>query len=146
MGRSWISVPIGHGIRIGRSIADYELRQRMPSWRKYELAMGLRDAAAKRGEPMTWRHAEYIVAKARAMGELDALGQPTINAKGDNAGELARQIVAGAAKWGIEVSHEQALAQAAEAVRKADFRRALPRWLAFAAVVIALSLLWMIVR
>jgi hypothetical protein len=40
MPRSWISVPIGHGVRLGRSIADAELQPRLPSWRK--LAGGRR--------------------------------------------------------------------------------------------------------
>jgi hypothetical protein len=36
MGRTWLSVSIGHGIRIGRSIADSDLWPHLPSWRRYE--------------------------------------------------------------------------------------------------------------
>jgi hypothetical protein len=53
MPRTWISVPIGHRIRIGRSIADSEWRGRLPGWRKYELCHGLIKAAEARGEKMS---------------------------------------------------------------------------------------------
>jgi len=73
MPRSWISIPIARtGIRIGRAIADSELRGHLPSWRRYELRHGLQAAAKARGETLTREDADYIVDKALASGLLDS--------------------------------------------------------------------------
>jgi hypothetical protein len=75
MPRTWLSVPLGRtGIRIGRSIADSELRPHLPSWRKFELCHGLIKAAEARGEKMSKDEANYIVEKALATGAIDANG------------------------------------------------------------------------
>jgi hypothetical protein len=80
LGRTWLSVPIGHsGIRIGRSWADRQ-PAKIPRWRVYELTEGLLEAAAKRGEKMTRAHARYLVEKARAYNELDGNGYPVFSA------------------------------------------------------------------
>jgi hypothetical protein len=34
--RTWGSINIGHGIRIGRSMADSELRPKVPGWRRFD--------------------------------------------------------------------------------------------------------------
>lgn len=53
MPRTWISVPLGRtGIRLGRSIADAELRGRLPNWKRYEIRKALQAAAEARGESM----------------------------------------------------------------------------------------------
>lgn len=48
-GRNWISISLGSGIRIGRSIAD----PRLPSWRRFEIRHALQEAAKARGETLT---------------------------------------------------------------------------------------------
>jgi hypothetical protein len=75
MGRTWLSVPIGFGIRVGRSISDSELRPRMPAWRKWELCHGLIKAAKARGEKMTKDEAAYCVDKAIDIGGVDVIEQ-----------------------------------------------------------------------
>lgn len=76
MPRSWISIPIGFGIRVGRSIADSELHPRLPSWRRFELRRGMQADAEARGEHMTREEADYGIDKAIAEGEIDADGNP----------------------------------------------------------------------
>jgi hypothetical protein len=45
--------------------------------------------------------------------------------------------------WGIEVSHDAAMQTARETIRKIEFWRAVPRWLAVgAAVIVAIALIW----
>ena len=94
MPRSWISLPIGRtGIRIGRSIADSELRARLPNWRRYEIRKGLQAAASARGEPMSREDCDYIIDRALATGGLDSAGVPTIHVRGN--ARLDRQATNG---------------------------------------------------
>jgi hypothetical protein len=70
MGRNWISFSLGHGIRVGRSVAD----PRLPSWRRFELRHILQAAAKERGETITIDDTNYLIDKAMAIGLLDADG------------------------------------------------------------------------
>lgn len=69
-GRNWISVSLGNGIRIGRSIAD----PRLPSYRRYELRHAMQEAAKARGETITRDDADYLIDKSLAIGLLDHNG------------------------------------------------------------------------
>jgi hypothetical protein len=104
MPRSWISVPIGHGIRI----ADAELRPRLPSWRKYELCHGLIKAAEARGEKMTKDEAAYIIDKALAVGLIDSSGGLNFHGKGTRD-EIVGQIMATSKAWGAPLTREEAM-------------------------------------
>lgn len=116
MPRSWISVPIARtGIRIGRSIADSELRPHLPSWRKWELCHGLIKAAEGRGEKMTKDEAAYIVDKALATGGLDSAGNIIFPVKGTRE-EIVGQIMETAAAWGQPMTRQQAEARTDAAI------------------------------
>jgi hypothetical protein len=83
MGRTWLSIPVGKtGIRVGRSVADSELRGQLPGWRRYELCHGLIKAAEARGEKMTKDEAAYIVDKALASGLLSSSGDLNFHMRG----------------------------------------------------------------
>ena len=66
-GRTFISFSLGHGIRVGRSVAD----PRLPQWRRFELRRTLQEAAKARGESLTKEEAGYIVDKSYALGIRD---------------------------------------------------------------------------
>jgi hypothetical protein len=85
MPRNFISLSLGHGLRIGRSFSDSELRRRLPSWRKYELIHGLMRSAAARGVKMTKDEAAYCVDKAVDIGGVDVIEQEIEQAKGNAA-------------------------------------------------------------
>ena len=124
--RTWGSINIGHGIRIGRSYGPEDLGPpRLPSYRRFELRKGLRAAAKARGEVMTKEEADYCIDKALATGLLDSAGDLNFKATGFNAEEIAAEIVTVTAAWGHAVSHEDALRMAEQAIRKIDRRRLL---------------------
>jgi hypothetical protein len=152
MGRNWISVPIPHTrIRVGRSVSDSELfgtsqkREALPSWVRYEIREHMQKAAKARGETLTNEYCNYKIDKAFALGELDVEGRPTIHASGDNADELARQFIDGAAKWGAVISVEAATQKANEFIREieADRRRAeIWRAIRVAAIAVAVGVVF----
>jgi hypothetical protein len=135
MPRSWFSFPIPHTrIRVGRSYSDAELfgtsrrREALPAWIKYELRDYLQTAAKERGDnTMTKERADYLIDKAYALGEISGDGL-NIQGCGNNADEIARDIVAKYAVWGIDMPYENALVTANEGIRRADRRRRLWRW------------------
>ena len=71
--RFWLSGPrLFRLIRPGISLGREDLHPRLPSFRRYELRKGLRDAAKARGETMTKEDADYLIDKALAAGVLDS--------------------------------------------------------------------------
>jgi hypothetical protein len=74
MPRTWLSVSIGNGIRLGRSFSDAEFHARLPSFRRYELRHGLQKAAEARGETMTREDLDFLIDKALVLGLIDADG------------------------------------------------------------------------
>jgi hypothetical protein len=131
MGRTWLSVPILRtGIRIGRSIADSELRQhRLPSWRKFELCHGLIKAAEARGETLTREDADYIVDKALATGAIDADGNLNFHMRGTRE-EIIGAMMTIARAWGFPLSQDEAGNITDKAIRR-------QRWVRITAAVVS---------
>jgi hypothetical protein len=118
MGRTWLSIPIGRtAIRIGRSIADSELRPRLPGWRKFELCHGLIKAAAARGEKMSKDEAAYIVDKALAVGAIDGNGNLNFHMRGTRE-EIIGAIMTVAKAWGFPLSQADAGSITDKAIRR----------------------------
>jgi hypothetical protein len=136
MGRTFLSVSLGHGIRVGRSISDSDLRRRLPSWRKYELIHGLMRAAAARGEKMDRAEATYLVEKATDTGEIDAEGSLNFNMRLPRE-ECIAGMLATAAAWGMELTRAQAEEMVDRAGRR-DWRTVL---IIGAAIIFALAML-----
>jgi hypothetical protein len=86
-----------------------------------------------------------LIDRAFAHGELDGAGNPTIRVRGADAGELARDIVAKSAAWGITTSHEQALATANETIARIEFKRTCGRIAAGIAAAIVVVMFWAMV-
>jgi hypothetical protein len=116
MPRSWISVPVGHGIRVGRSIADSELRGHLPSYRRHELRHGLQTAAKARGETLTREDADYLIDKALASGLLDSSGDLNFHMRGTRE-EIIDGMMATAKAWGSPLSQAEAASIADKAIR-----------------------------
>ena len=93
-GRNWISISLGNGIRIGRSIAD----PRLPSWRRFELRHVLQETAKARGETLTIDDLNYLIDKALAIGLLDVNGNGDLSElmTGTRDEVIAAMIAAGA--------------------------------------------------
>jgi hypothetical protein len=54
-GRTWLSFPLGHGVRLGRSWSDADLHprpKRLQSWQRLEIRDRLAARARARGEPV----------------------------------------------------------------------------------------------
>jgi hypothetical protein len=119
--RNWVSVNIGHGIRVGQSRGPEDRGPpRLPSWRKYEL----RQTLLKVGTAKTKEEANYIIDKALAGGLLDANGNLNFRAKGTKA-EIIIEIDGLAKAWGQTIDAE-ALAERAIKNQRPLWRKLLP--------------------
>src|ERR1700687_3252035 len=103
-GRWWLSKNIGHGIRIGRSIGDWQL----PRYRRFELRLRLQTAAQARGEPITKEEADYCIDRALASGALDRNGTFRLIAIGEPQEEAISNAIEAAAAWGETLTHSEA--------------------------------------
>jgi hypothetical protein len=103
-GRWWLSKNIGHGIRIGRSIADWTL----PRYKRFELRTRLQTAAKARGEPITKEEADYCIDRALATGALDRNGTLRLIAKGETPEEAISNAIEAAAAWGETLTRSEA--------------------------------------
>jgi hypothetical protein len=118
MPRTWLSLPVARtGIRIGRSIADSELRPHLPSWRRYELRKALQAAAEARGEPLSREDCDYIIDRNLATGGLDSAGNPTFHVKG-TCDEIVDQVMETAAMWGRPMTRAQAEAKTDQTIKE----------------------------
>jgi hypothetical protein len=134
MPRTWLSFPIGRtGVRVGRSIADAELRSHLPSFRRYELRKGLQAAAEGRGEPMSREDCDYVIDKCLATGGLDSDGNPTLHVKGTRE-EIVRQIMETAGAWGQPMTRQQAEGRADAAIAAIESKR--EKWMRSIALII----------
>jgi hypothetical protein len=105
MSRTWISVPIGHGIRIGRSFgAEDRGPPKLPKWRRFELVKALQAGAVARGKPIAKDEAEYLIDKSLAAGLLDSNGDLNFVVKGESRVQCVQQIQAIAETWGQPLS------------------------------------------
>jgi hypothetical protein len=107
MPRTWISVPVWRGVRIGRSVSDAELRGHLPGWRRHELRHGLQEAAKARGETLMREDADYLIDKALATGAIDANGNLNFHGRGTRE-EIITQMMTTSRAWGAPVSREEA--------------------------------------
>jgi hypothetical protein len=108
MPRNWISIPVWHGIRIGRSISDAEWRGHLPSWRRHELRHGLQTAAKARGEILTREDADYLIDKALATGAIDANGNLNFHGRGTKE-EIIDSMMATTKAWGSPLTRADAM-------------------------------------
>ena len=134
MGRNWLSVSLGHGIRIGRSVADSDFQPRLPSWRRHELRAGLQAAAKARGEPMNREECDYRIDKALATGELDEAGSLAFLVTGTRE-EIVERAMQTCEEWGLQMTRQQA-EDMADAALMAIGNRRRGKW----AIVIAIAI------
>jgi hypothetical protein len=135
MPRTWISVPTWRGIRIGRSIADSELRGHLPSWRRYELRHGLQEAAKARGETLTREDTDYIVDKALATGAIDSNGNLNFHMRGTRD-EIINGMMATAKAWGSPLSQAEAGSIADKEIRRQWWMRFMLRGFGVSLIII----------
>ncbi len=118
--RVWFSGPrlFRSLVRPGISLGREDLQPRLPSYRRYELRHGLREAAKARGEAMTKEDADYYIDKALATGQLDSNGNLNFRMRGTRE-EIITSILTTAKAWGQLMSCDQAERIADRAIRKA---------------------------
>jgi len=107
--RVWFSGPrlFRSLVRPGISLGREDLQPRLPSYRRYELRHGLREAAKARGEAMTKEDADYYIDKALATGQLDSNGNLNFRMRGTRE-EIITSILTTAKAWGQLMSCDQA--------------------------------------
>ncbi len=122
MPRFWLSGPhlLKGWIRPGISIGCEDRNPRLPSYRRYELRHGLREAAKARGETMTKEEADYVIDKALATGLLDSNGNLNFHMHGARE-EIITSILTTAKAWGQLMTCDQAEQLADRAIRKAHW-------------------------
>ena len=118
--RVWFSGPrlFRSLVRPGISLGREDLQPRLPSYRRYELRHGLREAAKARGEAMTKVDADYYIDKALATGQLDSNGNLNFRMRGTRE-EITTSILTTAKAWGQLMTCDQAERIADRAIRKA---------------------------
>ena len=118
--RVWFSGPrlFRSLVRPGISLGREDLQPRLPSYRRYELRHGLREAAKARGEAMTKEDADYYIDKALATGQLDSNGNLNFRMRGTRE-EIITSILTTAKAWGQLMTCDQAEQLADRAIRKA---------------------------
>ena len=118
--RLWLSGPrILRGlVRPDISLGREDWNPRLPSYRRYELRHGLREAAKARGEAMTKEDADYYIDKALATGLLDSNGNLNFRMRGTRE-EIIAGILTTAKAWGQLMTCDQAEQLADRAIRKA---------------------------
>ena len=105
-------------MRPGISLGREDLQPRLPSYRRYKLRHGLREAAKARGEAMTKEDADYYIDKALATGQLDSNGNLNFRMRGTRE-EIIDGILTTAKAWGQLMTCDQAEQLADRAIRKA---------------------------
>jgi hypothetical protein len=120
--RVWFSGPrlFRSLVRPGISLGREDLQPRLPSYRRYELRHGLREAAKARGEAMTKEDADYYIDKALATGQLDSSGNLNFRMRGTRE-EIIAGILTTAKAWGQLMTCDQAEQLADRAIRKAHW-------------------------
>jgi len=118
--RLWLSGPrILRGlVRPGISLDREDWNPRLPSYRRYELRHGLREAAKANGEVMTKEDADYYIDKSLATGLLDSNGNLNFRMRGTRE-EIIAGILTTAKAWGQLMTCDQAERIADRAIRKA---------------------------
>ncbi len=119
--RRWLSGPrfLCGLVRPGISLGREDLQPRLPSYRRYELRHGLREAAKARGEAMTKEDADYYI-EALATGQLDSNGNLNFRMRGTRE-EIIAGILTTAKAWGQLMTCDQAEQLADRAIRKAHW-------------------------
>lgn len=119
--RTWGSINVGHGIRVGRSYGPEDFGPpRLLRYRRYELRQGLMAAAKARGADMDKEEADYLIDKALAVGLLDRNGDLDINVKGSRD-ECIDAIVETTAQWGRPMPRDEAAKQFDRVARRKDW-------------------------